>query len=164
MPLELEWSQWRSGCGSPDRQMASSSYDVIIKMAEEPQEKKPRVQSENYKDRFLAVFPELVDCVTKDGLNSSEIAVAMQHFKSVSQFASFEFSLGLMLVLLLQCLEYTVPGGKLNRGLMVIGSLKHLQGDTEPEVEKIALVLGWCVELVSSMFRIIYARVCKQLV
>ena len=68
---------------------ASSSYDVIVKMAEEPQQKKPRVQSENYKDRFLAVFPELVDCVTKDGLKSSEIAVAMQHFKSVSTSASF---------------------------------------------------------------------------
>ena len=136
-------------------------------MAEEPQQKKPRVQSENYKDRFLAVFPELVDCVTKDGLNSSEIAVAMQHFKSVSVLASFEFSLPLRinaLVLPLQCLEYTVPGGKLNRGLMVIGSLKHLQEDTEPEAEKIALVLGWCVELVSSTCRIIYARACKQLV
>lgn len=82
-------------CGSPDRQVASSSYDVIVKMAEDPQQKKPRVQSENYKDRFLAVFPELVDCVTKDGLNSSEIAVAMQHFKSVSIFASFDFSLPL---------------------------------------------------------------------
>ena len=68
------------------------------------------------------------------------------------------------LVLPLQCLEYTVPGGKLNRGLMVIGSLKHLQEDTEPEAEKIALVLGWCVELVSSTCRIIYARACKQLV
>lgn len=93
----LEWSQWPmpTWCGSPDRQVASSSYDVIVKMAEDPQQKKPRVQSENYKDRFLAVFPELVDCVTKDGLNSSEIAVAMQHFKSVSIFASFDFSLPL---------------------------------------------------------------------
>lgn len=53
-------------------------------MAEEPQKKKSKVQSDSYKDRFLAVFPELVDSVTKDGLGSSEIAVAMQHFKSVS--------------------------------------------------------------------------------
>ena len=57
-------------------------------MAAEPQQKKHRVQSEDYKDRFLAVFPELVDCVTKDGLGSPEIGVAMQHFKSVSVAAS----------------------------------------------------------------------------
>ena len=81
--------EWRSGGVDHLIGRHSSSYDVIVKMAEEPQQKKPRVQSENYKDRFLAVFPELVDCVTKDGLKSSEIAVAMQHFKSVSTFASF---------------------------------------------------------------------------
>ena len=53
-------------------------------MAGEPQQKRSKVQSDGYKDRFLAVFPELVDTVTKDGLGSSEIGVAMQHFKSVS--------------------------------------------------------------------------------
>ena len=31
----------------------------------------------------------------------------------------------------------------------MIGSLKHLQTDTDAKLEKVALVLGWCVELVS---------------
>ena len=73
-----------------------------------------------------------------------------------------------------QVLEYNVPGGiyiltysifivevafcfcvvgfsgKCNRGLMVIGSLRHLAQDrvlTEDE-EKKALILGWCIEWV----------------
>ena len=54
------------------------------KMAEEPQQKKSKVQSDGYKEAFLAVFPELVDCVTKDELGSSEIGAAFGHFKSVS--------------------------------------------------------------------------------
>lgn len=62
-------------------------------MAEEPQQKKSKVQSDGYKDRFLAVFPELVDTVTKDGLGSSEIGVAMQHFKSVSIHTAYCFSI-----------------------------------------------------------------------
>lgn len=69
-----------------------------------------------------------------------------------------------------QVLEYNVPGGKYmslriksmiylsnfpgkcNRGLMVIGSLRHLAQDrilTEDE-EKKALILGWCIEWVRS--------------
>lgn len=70
-----------------------------------------------------------------------------------------------------QVLEYNVPGGdstknlrsvnkylfhslpgKCNRGLMVIGSLRHLAQDrilTEDE-EKKALILGWCIEWVHS--------------
>lgn len=47
---------------------------------------------------------------------------------------------------------------------MVIGSLKHLQTDTRPEVEKIALVLGWCVELVShTVSRVeLYIHTCMR--
>lgn len=47
---------------------------------------------------------------------------------------------------------YTAPG-KCNRGLMVIGSLRHLAGDrvlTEEEERK-ALILGWCIEWVGTV-------------
>ena len=68
----------------------------------------------------------------------------------------------------MQVLEYNVPGGmsdyllfwhgsrillgKCNRGLMVIGSLRHLAGDrvlTEEEERK-TLILGWCIEWVGT--------------
>jgi len=43
--------------------------------------------------------------------------------------------------------------GKCNRGLMVASSLKHLKGGAmSKEEEKKALILGWCVEWVSSEF------------
>jgi farnesyl diphosphate synthase len=47
--------------------------------------------------------------------------------------------------------DYTVPGGKLNRGLSVIDSLRLLKegGLTEQE-EFQACALGWCIEWVSS--------------
>ena len=43
-----------------------------------------------------------------------------------------------------------LPAGKCNRGLMVIGSLKHLTEDRElsQEEERKGLILGWCVEWV----------------
>ena len=75
--------------------------------------------------------------------------------------------MAVILVIFPQVLEYNVPGGKIvffthatgshiylpgkcNRGLMVIGSLRHLVQDrvlTEDE-EKKALILGWCIEWV----------------
>lgn len=49
-----------------------------------------------------------------------------------------------------QMTDYTVPGGKLNRGLSVIDSLRLLKegGLTEQE-EFQACALGWCIEWVS---------------
>ncbi|KAJ3310418.1 Farnesyl pyrophosphate synthetase, partial [Blyttiomyces sp. JEL0837] len=52
-------------------------------------------------------------------------------------------------------LYYTIPGGKMNRGLTVVSSLKSLKGRdlTEDELFK-AEVLGWCVELLQGFFLI----------
>jgi hypothetical protein len=49
-----------------------------------------------------------------------------------------------------QNLNYNVPGGKLNRGMSVVDSVKIFKGRelTEDEYFHAALV-GWCVELVS---------------
>ncbi len=48
----------------------------------------------------------------------------------------------------MQCLEYTVPHGKKNRGLTVPATFGLLKPDhTQDEMES-ALVLGWCVEIV----------------
>ena len=45
---------------------------------------------------------------------------------------------------------YTVPGGKLNRGLTVVHSLQSLNGSEPLSDEQLhkAHVLGWCIEWV----------------
>lgn len=49
--------------------------------------------------------------------------------------------------------EYTVSGGKLNRGLTVVHSLAALKGDTltKEETERAASV-GWCIEWLQAFF------------
>lgn len=45
---------------------------------------------------------------------------------------------------------YNVPGGKRNRGLSVIGSLRELLPPSELPQDMVqrALLVGWCIELV----------------
>jgi farnesyl diphosphate synthase len=99
----------------------------------QPPEKRA-TRSEGYRSLFMDVFPQLVEELTDDGVKNPEISVGIQHLKEV--------------------LEYNVPGGKCNRGLMVIGSLRHLAQDrvlTEDEERK-ALILGWCIEWLQAFF------------
>ncbi|KAJ3136990.1 Farnesyl pyrophosphate synthetase [Physocladia obscura] len=52
-------------------------------------------------------------------------------------------------------LDYTIPGGKMNRGLTVVSSLKSLKKrDLDDEELLHAEVLGWCVELLQAFFLI----------
>jgi farnesyl diphosphate synthase len=49
--------------------------------------------------------------------------------------------------------EYTVPGGKLNRGLTVVHSLAALKGDAlTPEETQRAASVGWCIEWLQAFF------------
>lgn len=53
-------------------------------------------------------------------------------------------------VFLIEVLVYNTPGGKRNRGLSVIGSLRELVPPsqlTQDTVQR-ALLVGWCIELV----------------
>jgi farnesyl diphosphate synthase len=51
------------------------------------------------------------------------------------------------------CLPYTVPGGKMTRGLTVIKGVEVLKGRTLTEVEyKHAAILGWQVEWLQAFF------------
>lgn len=54
-------------------------------------------------------------------------------------------------------LDHNVPGGKLNRGLSVVDSLKHLKsGEELTEDEKfLASVLGWCIEWFQAYFLVL---------
>ncbi|KAI9595628.1 farnesyl pyrophosphate synthase [Syncephalis fuscata] len=53
-----------------------------------------------------------------------------------------------------KCIMHTVPGGKMNRGLSVVDTLRELRGEatiTPEELHK-ARVLGWCVEWLQAFF------------
>lgn len=53
---------------------------------------------------------------------------------------------------------YNVPGGKRNRGLSVIDSLRELLPPTEltEDVVQQALLVGWCIELVRNYYYYYY--------
>eukprot|EP00731_Ephydatia_muelleri_P025482 Em0017g565a len=83
---------------------------------------------------FQTLYVELRNDLVRDGLQDSKIADGMQHLQKV--------------------LDYNVPGGKCNRGVMVAGSLKYLLPGREmnQEEEKKAIILGWCVEWLQAFF------------
>src|SRR6266850_3575273 len=66
-----------------------------------------------------------------------------------SHICFFSFSYPSVPTTARQCMDYNVPGGKLNRGLSVVDSVAILKGRelTESEYFK-AAVLGWSVEWV----------------
>ncbi|KAL6489569.1 hypothetical protein MHYP_G00033100 [Metynnis hypsauchen] len=53
-----------------------------------------------------------------------------------------------------EILRYNAPGGKRNRGLSVIGSLREFVPSSKlpPEEVERALVVGWCIELLQAFF------------
>ncbi|KAK9269112.1 hypothetical protein L1049_000881 [Liquidambar formosana] len=54
-------------------------------------------------------------------------------------------------------LDYNVPGGKLNRGLSVIDSYKHLKEGKELTDDEVflACTLGWCIEWLQAYFLVL---------
>ncbi|CAL1409842.1 unnamed protein product [Linum trigynum] len=54
-------------------------------------------------------------------------------------------------------LDYTVPGGKLNRGLSVVDSLKLLKEEEDLTEDEIFLssTLGWCIEWLQAYFLVL---------
>ncbi|XP_013071869.2 farnesyl pyrophosphate synthase-like [Biomphalaria glabrata] len=92
--------------------------------------KKMKVSTEL--SEFDAIFEELVENLTKEGLQDKEIKDAFTWFKEV--------------------LIYNVPHGKKNRGISVVTSFKHLVPDASEDDIKIARVMGWCVELLQGFF------------
>ncbi|CAD7013718.1 farnesyl pyrophosphate synthase-like [Ceratitis capitata] len=82
---------------------------------------------------FLAVFPEIVHELT-DAANSLETRQAAEWFT--------------------KALEYNVPRGKLNRGILAVSTYKQAAKAEQqtPENLKLAHYLGWCIEMLQSFF------------
>ncbi|KAL0985227.1 hypothetical protein UPYG_G00154330 [Umbra pygmaea] len=83
---------------------------------------------------FDAQFEELVAELTEEDLRDPVLADALKRLREV--------------------LHYNAPGGKRNRGLSVIGSLRELVPPTkltQDDVQR-ALIVGWCIELLQAFF------------
>ncbi|KPP60144.1 farnesyl pyrophosphate synthase-like, partial [Scleropages formosus] len=83
---------------------------------------------------FDRQFEELVSELTEQDLTDPVLADALGRLREV--------------------LRYNAPGGKRNRGLSVIGSLRELVTPSElsPDAVRRALVVGWCIELLQAFF------------
>ncbi|XP_063790980.1 farnesyl pyrophosphate synthase-like isoform X1 [Pseudophryne corroboree] len=83
---------------------------------------------------FSSLFERVVQDLTAEECGNPEIGVAMSRLREV--------------------LEYNVRGGKYNRGTTVVASVRELLPLTLQDVETIerALVVGWCIELLSQFF------------
>ncbi|XP_067094201.1 farnesyl pyrophosphate synthase [Osmerus mordax] len=83
---------------------------------------------------FEAQFQELVTELTEKDLTDAVLADALNRLREV--------------------LIYNAPGGKRNRGLSVICSLRELVPPTELTHDTVqrALLVGWCIELLQAFF------------
>nr|XP_057940563.1 farnesyl pyrophosphate synthase isoform X2 [Doryrhamphus excisus] len=83
---------------------------------------------------FESQFEELVQELTEQDVTDPVLADALNRLKEV--------------------LLYNAPGGKRNRGLSVIGSLRELIPPTRLTQDTVqrALVVGWCIELLQAFF------------
>lgn len=95
------------------------------------------MSKEDKRNKFLSVFPKLVDELKSILTGYGMTADAVQWYEN--------------------SLNYNTPGGKLNRGLSVVDSYAILKGKksyeelSEEEYFKLA-TLGWCIELLQAYF------------
>ncbi|XP_063788908.1 farnesyl pyrophosphate synthase-like [Pseudophryne corroboree] len=94
---------------------------------------KASTASDNFQ-KFSSFFEKVVQDLTAEECGNPEIGVAISRLRKV--------------------LEYNAPGGKYIRGITVLDSVQELLPLTLQDVETIerALVVGWCVELLSQYF------------
>ncbi|KAF7723334.1 Farnesyl pyrophosphate synthetase [Apophysomyces ossiformis] len=92
-----------------------------------------KLQKEENRKAFLEIFPTLRD----------EVLDELRKYNMPED--AYEWTK--------QSLDYNVPGGKLNRGLSVVDTVRILKGDavTEDDIFK-AQVLGWLVEFLQAFF------------
>ncbi|TMW44440.1 hypothetical protein DOY81_010472, partial [Sarcophaga bullata] len=84
---------------------------------------------------FMAVFPDIV----------RDIAQATKNYKANDAAKWYE-----------RVLQYNVPKGKVNRGILTFSTYKNLvnSNDITRENLKLAAILGWCVEFLQCFFLI----------
>nr|XP_033780175.1 farnesyl pyrophosphate synthase isoform X2 [Geotrypetes seraphini] len=108
---------------------AGAVYPLFLRMSGSWKE-----QSVADRQEFIKYFQQIVRDLTEDGLQHPEVGDAIARLKEV--------------------LEYNAPGGKYNRGIAVVSSLRELMGPEAQKVENFqrALAVGWCIELLQAFF------------
>ncbi|KAF6292862.1 farnesyl diphosphate synthase [Rhinolophus ferrumequinum] len=86
------------------------------------------------KEKFLQHFPQIVSVLTEDDMKCPDTGDAVARLREV--------------------LEYNAIGGKYQRGLTVLVTLKTLVEPRELDADSLqrALTVGWCVELLQAFF------------
>ncbi|KAI8988159.1 farnesyl pyrophosphate synthase [Mycotypha africana] len=94
-----------------------------------------KLQKEENRQAFLKIFPQLAD----------EVLAELRKYNMPED--AYEWTK--------KMLYHNVPGGKLNRGISVVDTIRILKGDTatEDDIFK-ATVLGWLVEFLQAFFLI----------
>ncbi|XP_032089822.1 farnesyl pyrophosphate synthase isoform X1 [Thamnophis elegans] len=88
------------------------------------------------KEEFVNFFSQIVRDLLENELHVPELSDAVNRLKRV--------------------IEYNAVGGKYNRGLTVVAAVRELAKPDQPDPKtfRIALVVGWCVELLQAFFLI----------
>ncbi|XP_026572209.1 farnesyl pyrophosphate synthase [Pseudonaja textilis] len=88
------------------------------------------------KEEFVNFFPQIVRDLLENELHVPELTDAVTRLKRV--------------------IEYNAVGGKYNRGLTVVAAIRELAKPDQPDPKtfRIALVVGWCIELLQAFFLI----------
>ncbi|XP_058015869.1 farnesyl pyrophosphate synthase isoform X2 [Ahaetulla prasina] len=88
------------------------------------------------KEEFVNFFPQILRDLLENKLHVPELSNAVSRLKRV--------------------IEYNTVGGKYNRGLTVVAAIRELAKPDQPDPKtfRIALVVGWCVELLQAVFLI----------
>lgn len=92
-----------------------------------------RLSNNEENRQFMTIFPDLVRELTFEG-EHKDMPIINKHLS--------------------KCIQYNVPTGKKNRGLMVASTYKVLVSEEQLTEENIRLVntLGWCVEFLQAFF------------
>lgn len=90
-----------------------------------------KVFSKSESRDFMAVFPDLVRELTVEG-PYAKVPVVSRH--------------------LARCIQYNVPNGKKNRGLVVPATYRLLRPSHSADDLRRAYILGWCVEFLQAFF------------
>ncbi|ROI36389.1 Farnesyl pyrophosphate synthase [Anabarilius grahami] len=138
---------------------------LAILPAAPPEQIKSEIKAHRYvcvsslsKDRFPMGDRRCCNGVQQKGKMLSDAQLFDGEFeKLVSELTEQDFTdpvLSDALNRLREVLRYNAPGGKRNRGLSVIGSLRELVSPSElpPDEVHRALLVGWCIELLQAFF------------
>ncbi|OMJ13598.1 Farnesyl pyrophosphate synthase, partial [Smittium culicis] len=103
-------------------------------------------------DIFLSLYKPLQDQIVSDLSNFEANEEMVQRIKTVirlfyhNMFLTYLFPTQLVM-------DYSILGGKMNRGLSVLDTVKLIKGESmTKDLQDKAIILGWCIEWLQAFF------------